>query len=254
MFQVSKRSITSPFKPSIIHPWIRYSSSSSSSSNPSSTSPDVSQTKESNELDNDHTNETINTSMDTDLKASISTLNHTSNIEQTTTTTTTTTTTSPIITKTRKRSYKSSKPFQKKVPTSFNIPYVATTQHLDYSKITQDLFYQKFRPLLTPIKDQKKFNSLSTTLTPSEPKNNKAYWNTSVCDQEQFQDLNCVPKFIGDGMKAWKKPGPPGNEIRIWSRDDGNMKISNKVKKILIKLNENDKKKITAYRYYQDFK
>lgn len=237
----------------------RYSSSSSSSSS----SPDEansSQAQEAKDLENE--TEIKASSVGGSLKSPISTQAHTSSIESSSTPTPQQDSTpssfvasSPKHTSQSKR--KSSKSTRSK-PLTYNLPYVPSTQHLNVDRIFEDSLYQGFRPLTTPIKDMKKYISLAIPAPPA--KNNKAYWNTSACQVEEFSPLDSVPKFIGDGMKAFKAPQQPGNEIRIYPRDDRHVSsdpLSKRFRKYVQKELEKerralDKKKITAFRYYDD--
>lgn len=254
--RASSRSLNQP-SPSIKHVFKRYSSSSSSSSSsPDLNSPQAQDTKEI-EKESEETIKASTSSVEDSLKSPISTQTHTSSIQNSTTPTLQQKSTS-FITQSAKHSastsHKSARSFKSK-PVSYNVPYVPSTQHLNVERIFEDTFFQGFRPLLSPIRDMKKYMSL--TLPTPPPKNNRAYWNTSVCQVEEFAKLDCVPKFIGDGMKAFKVPKPPGNEVRIFPRDNEETTgvLSRRMKKYVQKELEKEKKafesrKITAYRYH----
>lgn len=218
-------------KYNILPSQIRYSSSSSSSSSPTN---DV-QPQETNEIEQEQEEAVQANSGTTDsTTASPSTAQDTLDNNSLKTATTVQDHTKIDISKTigyketdiksNTKSSKSSKSSTSKktarsyrsTSINYNIPYVPSTQHLGFDRIYEDMFFQTYRPLLSPVKDLLKYTP-SKSLTPKI--NNIAYWNTSITGQP-LAPLDSVPKFIGDGMKAFKKPAPAGSEIRIYPREE----------------------------------
>lgn len=222
----SSRSLTTSFQNSTQRIFQRYSSSSS----------DVTQNKlETKELEKETVSSSSSSSPATDepLKAPISTQDHTSSIQAEPSTQQSQ---SQSKTKTSTK-VKESRSFET-TPFPYRLPFVQTTQHLRIQDIKEDSLFQGFRPLLTPLKDQRKIALSYSKSKPPQPKNNIAYWNTSACGHP-FESLDCIPKFIGDGMKAFKKPLPPGNEITIRARAI-DKSSSAKMKRFIKKLSNED--------------
>lgn len=216
----------------------------------SSSSSDLTQNKlETKELEQ----ETASTSQSANdlIKAPISTQEHTTSIESSVTSPEPSTQQLQPKTSTKTTKAKSARSL-KSIPLVYRLPYVPSTQHLKVQDIKEDCIFQGFRPLLSPLRDQIKTSSNYSKSKPLPPQNSIAYWNTSACGHP-LAPRDCVPKFIGDGMKAFKVPLPPGNEIRIRARavdNSSSAKMRRFVKKMLDNEENGDPEPLASFKRF----